>query len=113
MTQREFYTNIINGVVGDNEVAHATEELEKMNARNAARKDKPSKAQIENAPIAEAVVAYLGEHGQTLSTELAKAVGQSTSKITGVAGTLVKAGTLVAVKVKVPKIGERTAYKLA
>ena len=55
MTNREMLTAIVNGEVTEEVVAKATEEIAKLDARNAARKDKPSKKALENAPIIESI----------------------------------------------------------
>ena len=47
MTNREFYKNIVNGVVGENEIAFATNEIAKLDARNDKRRNTLTKEQIE------------------------------------------------------------------
>ena len=50
MTNREFFTNITKGILTDVEIEHATNALAKLDATLEARKNKPSKAAVENAP---------------------------------------------------------------
>ncbi len=113
MTNREFFNEIINANVSDEITAFATDALTKLNARNAKRANTPTKAQKENEPIREMIVAYITAHGAMLSTTLAEALSLTTQKVTGLCGLMVKEGILVAEKVKIPKVGERTQYALA
>ena len=95
------------------ELANATNELlDKMDARNKAKNAKPTKVQVENEPIAKAIVEALA-NGEMLGVDLAKSLDLSTPKLNGVAGNLVKEGVLVKTKVKVKGKGEMTAYSLA
>ena len=55
MTNREFYTAIVNGTLNDEVIAHASEAIVKLDERNAKRSSKPSKTQIANEPIIKAI----------------------------------------------------------
>ena len=55
MTNRDFYTAISNGMMNDEVKAFAVAAIEKLDARNTARKSKPSKTAEANAPIKEAL----------------------------------------------------------
>ena len=112
MTNREFYTAIANGSINDEVIAHATASLEKMDAANEARKNKPSKTAIENAPILEALTNALTGDYQTAS-DLGSAVGISTQKASSLLRQLVANGTAVATDIKVPKKGTCKGYALA
>ena len=79
MTKREFLNEVIATVEREDLVEFATVELEKMDARNAARKDKPSKKSLENAPIIEAIKGVLTDEPQTAS-DIAGKVEISTQK---------------------------------
>ena len=59
MTNREFYTAIVNGEMNDEIVAKATEEIAKLDARNAKRSATPSKKSLENEPIKAKIVEFL------------------------------------------------------
>lgn len=108
MTNREMFEAIVNGNVTDEVVAKAHEEIEKLDARNAKRKNTPSKKAIENAPIIEAIKGVLGEEPLTAS-EIAEKVEISTQK----ASALLKQVEGVKVTdVKVKGKGTRKAYSL-
>lgn len=79
MTNREFFNAIVNGTLNEEVIAHAQTAIEKLDARNAARKDKPSKKSLENEPIKEAIKALLTEEPMTAS-EIAEKVEISTQK---------------------------------
>ena len=112
MTNREFYTNIANGTINEDVIAHATASLEKMDAANEARKNKPSKKATENAPILEAITNALTDT-PVVAADIATAVGISTQKTSALLRQIVANGTAVVTEVKVPKKGNVKAYALA
>lgn len=112
MTNREFYTAIANGTINDEVIAHASASLEKMDAANEARKNKPSKTALENAPIIEALTNALTADPQT-AADLATAVGISTQKASSLLRQIVASGVAVASDIKVPKKGACKGYSLA
>ena len=111
-TSRMALTDLINGKNPDKVKAWALNEIAKLDKKNAKRKTAEGEIKADNKPIAEAIVKAL-EGGQMLSTDLAKFIGQSTQKTNGVAGEMVKNGTLIKTKIKVKGKGELTAYSLA
>ena len=114
MNEREFLTAVINGNITADVIAHATEGIAKLDARNEKRKATQTKTQKENEPIALAILDTLAEHPNgMLGVDLATAIGQNTQKTNGVAGNLVKEGKVVKTKVKVKGKGELTHYALA
>jgi predicted transcriptional regulator len=113
MTNRELYNAIINGNITAEVVAKAREEIAKLDARNLAKADKPNRRQVENEPIAKAIVEYLTDKGEVLGTDIATALNLTTNKLNGVAGNLWKEGVLVKGKTKVKGKGEMTTYALA
>ena len=114
MNEREFLTAVINGTITADVIAHATEGIAKLDARNEKRKATLTKAQKENEPIAQAILDTLAAHPNgVLGVDLATAIGQTTQKTNGVAGNLVKEGKVVKTKVKVKGKGELTHYALA
>lgn len=112
MTNREFYTAISNGTMNDEIVAHAIAALEKMDAVNEARKNKPSKTAIANAPILEAITGVLTGDPQT-AADIAAQVGVSTQKASSLLRQLVASGVAVSADIKVPKRGTCKGYSLA
>lgn len=112
MTMREYY-NAVKALPNlPTDLANATDEaIAKLDARNAAKAAKPTKVQVENEPIARAIVEALAE-GEMLGVDLATKLGITVNKANGVAGNLVKSGVLTKTKVKVKGKGEMTAYSL-
>ena len=111
-TNRQALTLVANGNITDEVKVWALNEIAKLDKKNAKRKAAEGEIKTENKPIADAILVALA-NGQMLSTDLAKYIGQTTQKTNGVAGEMVKLGTLVKVKVKVKGKGELTAYSLA
>lgn len=113
MTQREFLNKVLaTPNIADEVKAEAEALIAKLDAKNEQRKGKQTKTQKENEPIAKAIVEALA-NGSMLGVDLATAIGQTTNKTNGVAGTLVNAGVLVKSKTKVKGKGEMTTYALA
>ena len=114
MTNREFYTGVIEGKITDEMKKHATENLEKLDARNANRSSKPSKTQVENAPIKAALLEYLTENkGQFTENDLGVALDITHNKAGALARQLVAEGKVVSAEIKVPKVGKRKVYFIA
>lgn len=112
MTNREFYTAIVNGEMNEEIVAKATEEIAKLDARNAKRSSKPSKKSLENEPIKAKIVEFLAE-GSHLASEIASGCEISTSKASALCRQLVESGTLTVADVKVKGKGTQKSYSLA
>lgn len=112
MTNREFYTNIINGNITEDVISHASIAIEKLDNALEARKNKPSKRATENAPILEALTNALTSEPQTAS-DIAGLVGITTQKASALLRQLVTSGVAVQSEVKVPKKGTVKAYALA
>ena len=111
-TARMALTDLINGKNMDKVKAWAEGEIAKLDKKNAKRKAAEGEIKAENKPIAEAILAALA-NGSMLSTDLAKAIGQTSQKTNGVAGEMVKLGMLTKTKVKVKGKGEQTSYSIA
>ncbi len=106
MTKREF----LNAVIALNDevtTEFAKAEIEKMDARNASRKDKPSKKSVENEPIKAKIAEVLTDTPQTAS-EIASKVEISVQK----ASALLRQMECKVTEVKVPKKGTQKAYSL-
>lgn len=118
MTNREFFTNVMNGIITDAEKAHAEAEIAKLDKRNENRSSKPNKKQLENEPIKAEIVEFLAEHGAAVSATIAAALSTeerpiSTNKAVALCNQLVKEEKLVAEDVKIPKVGLRKQYAVA
>jgi sRNA-binding protein len=112
MTNREFYSNIVNGNITEEVVAHAATAIEKLDAALEARKNKPSKKATENAPVLEAITGILTSE-PAVASDIATAAGISTQKASALLRQLVATGVAVQTEVKVPKKGTVKAYALA
>ena len=113
MTNREFYTAVIALDAATDEMkTYAQERLAKLDATNEARKNKPSKTAIENAPLLEQIV------NEVLTTELmtagqvAETMGISTQKASALLRQLVAADRVEVEDVKLPKKGVQKGYRI-
>lgn len=113
MTQREFFENIINGTIGTEEIDHAKAEIEKLNARNAKRAERPSKKAVENEPIKANIADFLNDKDFTIASEIAKALELSTQKVSALCRQMVADGMLAVTDVKVKGKGNQKGYKVA
>ena len=122
MTIREFYNAVANGEITDELRTFATESLEKMDAQNAARKEKAhekaAEAQAAKQPIRDALFAVVSdaENPKTASMLIADAGLEETVKPASVPSLMkpfVDAGTVLKVDMKVPGHGTQRGYVLA
>ena len=111
MTNREFLTAIANlENISEELKAEATARIEKLDATNEARKNKPSKKATENAPIMEQIAnEILTSEAQTASA-IAEAAGISVQKASALLRQLVADGKATVTEVKIPKKGTQKAY---
>lgn len=111
MTNREFLTAIANMEnISEELKAEATARIEKLDATNEARKNKPSKKATENAPILEQIATeILTSEAQTASA-IAEAAGISVQKASALLRQLVADGKATVTEVKIPKRGTQKAY---
>ena len=112
MTQREFYTAVINSAVSDELTAFATSAIEKLDARNAKRASTPSKKSVANEPIKASIAEFLTD-GAHLASEIAKGLELSTSKVSALCRQMVADGVLTVEDVKVKGKGMQKSYSLA
>ena len=109
MTQREFFTAIVNSDVNDELKTFATESIAKLDERNAKRASKPSKTSVANEPIKAKILEVLTTEPKVAS-EVAELVGISTQKASAL---LRQIEGLNVTEVKVPKRGKMKGYALA
>jgi ribosomal protein S25 len=111
MTNREFLTAIANMEnISEELKAEATARIEKLDATNEARKNKPSKKATENAPIMEQIAnEILTSEAQTASA-IAETAGISVQKASALLRQLVADGKATVTEVKIPKKGVQKAY---
>ena len=114
MTNREFYTAIVNGTINEDVIAHASSAIEKLNERNAKRASKPSKRSLENIPIRAHIAGFLEENeGSHVASEIASALNLSTQKVSALCRQMVGDGVLTVEDVKVKGKGTQKSYSLA
>ena len=113
MTNREFYTAIIEASVSEDITSKAKEELAKLDARNVKRSEaKASKNAEAFAPIENAILDVLEYEIPKVTSEIATAINMSTAKVSPRCKALVESGKAVEVDVKT-KNGMRKGYYLA
>jgi len=113
MTRRDFFTAIANTESLDENLRNfAAAAIEKMNATNAARKDKPTKAQIANAPLIEQIVGMLTDEPKT-ATDLAEPMGIKVQKASALLRAAVAQGKASVQDVKIKSKGTQKGYTLA
>lgn len=113
MTNREFYTAIMNGTMTDEVKSHAAEAIAKLDERNQKRSSKPSKTQLENEPVKTAIIDYLTVHGGAVAADIAAEVDITTQKASALCRQLVESGILTVEEVKIPKKGKCKKYSVA
>ena len=109
MTNREFYKAVIANEITEDVIAHATSEIEKLDARNAKRANTESKTQIANKPIIEAISKVLTDEPM-LASKIAELCGISTQKASAL---VKKVKDVQSVDVKVKGKGTQKGYFLA
>lgn len=107
MTNREMFTAIVNGEITEEVIAKAHEEIAKLDARNAARKDKPSKKALENEPIKARISEVLTDEPKTAS-DIASELELSVQKVSA----LLRQMDVTVVDVKVKGKGTQKGYSL-
>lgn len=111
MTNREFLTAIAANVTLSAElVEFAKANIEKLDAKNAARAAKPSKTAIANAPLKADILEYIKINKGSISPTIAAACGCTTQKAVALLTQLVNEGLATVADVKVPKKGKMKAY---
>lgn len=105
MTQREFFTNVINGTISADEIAHAQDELKKLDVRNARKSEKTATVHAEEKAQ---IMSVLTNEAQ-LASEIAEKVGMTTPKVSGL---LARMDGITVTERKV-KGGKRKGYALA
>lgn len=113
MTYREFYTAIVNGEMNEELTTFAQNAITKLDERNARKASAPKKVNSENVALMGKIAELMADGETRIAKAIGEALGISTPKASGLCGQMVKAGTLVASEIKIPKVGKRVAYTLA
>ena len=110
MTKREFLNAIVNGEINEDIKTFAEEELEKLDAANAKRREQSSKKRAENQPLLDKIYdEILGDEPKTAS-EVAEVIETSVQKASSLLRTLVDEDKAVSTEIKIPKRGKCKGY---
>lgn len=102
MTNREFYTAIVNANLNDELTTFAQTAIEKLDATNARKAEKLAEKRAEEAPLYEALVAVLTSEPQTASDLAAQVEGiTSVQKASSMLRKLVESGKATSTDLKV------------
>lgn len=113
MTNREFLEKVMANEITEEVIAHASENLAKLNARNAKRANTLTKNQEANIEIKENIVEFLKLGNGNFASEVGENLGISTSKASALLRQLVENGRVTAEEVKVTGKGTRKFFKIA
>lgn len=95
MTNREFLNAVIALSASEEITEHAKAMIASLDKRNAARTSKPSKTQLENAPIKEAILGVIAEmNAEVSASELHERLNISIQKASSLCRQLVEEGKL-------------------
>lgn len=95
MTNREFLNAVIALSASEEITEHAKAMITSLDKRNAARTSKPSKTQLENAPIKEAILGVIAEmNAEVSASELHERLNISVQKASSLCRQLVEEGKL-------------------
>ena len=95
MTNREFLNAVIALSASEEITEHAKGMIASLDKRNAARTSKPSKTQLENAPIKEAILGVIAEmNAEVSASELHERLNISVQKASSLCRQLVEEGKL-------------------
>ena len=111
MTNREFYTAVINANVNEDITTYAQAALDKMDAANEKRRNTPSKKAIENQPLVDQIVNEILTSEPKTASDVAAELGVSAQKASALLRGLGDA--VVVTDIKVPKKGTVKGYALA
>ena len=95
MTNREFLNAVIALSASEEITEHAKTMIASLDKRNSARTSKPSKTQLENAPIKEAILGVIAEmNAEVSASELHERLNISVQKASSLCRQLVEEGKL-------------------
>ena len=121
MTNREFFVNVSKNIVGEAEIAHALEQIAKLDATNAKRAEQQSAKSKANEPLKISILNLLAENGGMTSPDIADVLNKqgvttadgeeiSTSKASSMCRQMVEDGRLIVTEIKIPKKGKMKQY---
>lgn len=113
MTNKDFFSAIINANLSEEITGKAQAMLDQLTKeRAAAAKRVNSKRAEENAPIVEAILAHLKANPMALTADIAAAIGATTPKVSSLLTTLTNEGKVESSDVKIKGKGTRKAWTL-
>lgn len=113
MTKREFYTAISTNENLSNEIqSFAKAQIEALDNTLAKRREKPTKASVENAPLIAQIVEMLTDEPKT-ATDLATPMGVKVQKASALLRAAVKEGLANSHDVKIKGKGVQKGYTKA
>ena len=114
MTNREFLNAVIALSASEEITEHAKAMIASIDKRNSARTSKPSKTQLENAPIKEAILGIIAEmNAEVSASELHERLNISVQKASSLCRQLVEEGKLFKGERKEKGKGLVKVYSLA
>jgi hypothetical protein len=112
MTQREFFTKVIEANVNEELTSKAQELIEALDKRNSKKASTQTKTQKENEVLKAEMLNRLEKGKGYLAAEIGVIMGFSTSKATALASQLVKSGKATVADVKVKNKGTQKSYTI-
>lgn len=116
MSNKEFYEQIISGIITDEAIAHARKELDKIDKRNANRRDKTTAATTGRIDeIRSKLLPILGNETMTIA-QITKIYNKNlttpvtSAQISAWMRQLENSNYVSSINVKVPNAGARKAY---
>ena len=113
MTNREFYTAIMNAETLTAEVReHAEAALNKLDASNEKRKNTTSKKALENQPLIDRIIDEILDTQPKTASDVAAVLEVSVQKASMLCRAAVEQGHAKVQDIKVPKKGNQKGYTL-
>lgn len=113
MTNRDFYTAVINANINDELTDFAKSEIAKLDARNDKRRNTMTKEQKANEEIKVTIVDFIGDKSDVVASDIAKGLALSTQKVSALCKQMVENGVLVVSEVKIKGKGAVKGYRKA
>lgn len=112
MTKRQALESVAKGIITEEIMVWAADEIDKMDTANKKRREKTSKKRAENEPIKVEILGVLGEEPQT-STVVGKEISISTQKASALLRQLVAEGRANVEDVRIKGKGKQKGYTKA
>ena len=110
MTNREFYTAIINGTINEEVILHAQTEIANLDRKNEKRRNTLSKEQVANEELKGLLLDLIGGRKGVTASVLATEANLSTQKVSALCRQMVESGLLTASDIKVKGKGAVKGY---